>query len=698
MITVHMVGNAHLDPVWLWEYPEGVDTVLATARSACDRLDEYPQFVFTCAGSWFYRQVEQIDGPLFERIRRFVAAGRWQPVGGMVIQPDCNLPMGESFAMQLGRGQDYYREKFGRAATVGYNVDSFGHAAYLPRFLREAGLDSYVFLRPMSKEKSLPSRLFRWAGPDGHEVTAFRLARAYCTRQAEIREHVEASLGDLPEGVEHTMCFYGVGDHGGGPTRAQIEWILANADAVPGARLALSGPRAFFDAVAPHRDRLPVVRDELQIHAIGCYAVERRIKTAMRRAEHRLLQAGRVIEQFPRETPPDASSRLRDAWDVVLFNQFHDILCGTSVDEAGRRAAGQLIAAEAAAIDIMTCTTRKAMRDLAQPGAEKIVLLNPSDAPFDGHAVRGLMGRDPWKLRLVDESGQAVPFQPVAHEAMVEGLHAGVFGVTIPPGGRRVLRLETRDEPRADAAASAATDNAPDDELDNGHVRVQTSARTVRVAGWTLSLDVRRDSTDTWSHNVDRYAEPLRGRFAWRQGWRRQERGPVRWALAGTATFGQSRVLCRLMQFAGKPMVRVRLEIVWAQSRELLQLRLAAPGKLRERVDLVSGGPLVRQADGVERPLNGGLLVATARRRLGVVAPEVFSVSADPRGVSLTLLRSPHFVHHRPAEAREDRPVTDQGSHTIELDLYPDFEGGADRLASLARSAAMTPMVWEVTG
>ncbi|HAU38068.1 MAG TPA: hypothetical protein DCX07_10185, partial [Phycisphaerales bacterium] len=669
MITVHMVGNAHLDPVWLWEYPEGVDTVLATARSACDRLDEYPQFVFTCAGSWFYRQVEQVDGPLFERIRKFVAAGRWQPVGGMVIQPDCNLPMGESFAMQFRHGQDYYREKFARAATVGYNVDSFGHGAHLPRFLREAGLDSYVLLRPMPEEMPLPLRLFRWTAPDGHEVTAFRLAGSYCTRQAEIRERIEASLRDLPEGVEHTMCFYGVGDHGGGPTRAQIEWILANADSVPGARAVLSHPRAFFDAVAPNHDRLPVVRGELQIHAIGCYAVERRIKVAMRRAEHRLIQAGRVIEQFPREAPPDAGARLRDAWDAVLFNQFHDIFCGTSLDEAGRRATGQLVAAEAAATDVMTCATRRATRDLAQPGAEKIVLLNPSDAPFDGHVVHAMMQREPSKLRLVDESGQTMPFQPVAHETLVEELHAGVFGATIPPGGRRVLRLETRDEPKADAAPAEACADAPADELDNGRVRVQAGARTVRVAGWTLSFDVRRDSTDTWSHDVDRYAEPLRGRFAWRQGWRRQEGGPVRWALAGAATFGQSRVLCRLMQFAGKPMLRVRLEIVWAQARELLQLRLAAPGKLRERVDLVSGGPLTRQADGVERPLNGGLLVATARRRLGVVAPEVFSVSADSRGVSLTLIRSPHFVHHRPAVARPDRSVTDQGPHTIELDL-----------------------------
>ena len=147
-VTVHMIGNAHLDPVWLWRRADGVDTALATARSACDRMDEYPDFAFTCAGSWFYRQVEEIDPDLFERIRQRVGEGRWQLVGGMVVQPDCNLPSEEGFRQQFRIGQGYYRTRFGRTTTVGYNVDSFGHGPYVPRFLREAGIDAYTFMRP----------------------------------------------------------------------------------------------------------------------------------------------------------------------------------------------------------------------------------------------------------------------------------------------------------------------------------------------------------------------------------------------------------------------------------------------------------------------------------------------------------------------------------------------------------------------
>jgi alpha-mannosidase len=148
MKTVHLVGNAHLDPVWLWRRSDGVDTALATVRSACDRLDEYAELVFTASASWLYEQAETLDPALFDRVRAHVAAGRWAIVGGMVIQPDCNLPSAESFARQLAVGQAYCRRTFGRPTTVGYNVDSFGHTAYLPRFLREAGIDTYVFMRP----------------------------------------------------------------------------------------------------------------------------------------------------------------------------------------------------------------------------------------------------------------------------------------------------------------------------------------------------------------------------------------------------------------------------------------------------------------------------------------------------------------------------------------------------------------------
>src|SRR5207342_1712299 len=153
---------------------------------------------------------------------------------------------------------------------IGYNVDSFGHAATLPGIMRQFGQDRYVFMRPQEWEMELPARVFRWRGYEGGpEVTTFRIAKAYTCRGVT-REHIEAALSCLPEGVDHTMSFVGFGDHGGGPTEAQIAWIRENQNAFEGAKLVFSSPQAFFDVIEREcKDKLPLVTGELQHHSIG---------------------------------------------------------------------------------------------------------------------------------------------------------------------------------------------------------------------------------------------------------------------------------------------------------------------------------------------------------------------------------------------------------------------------------------------
>src|ERR671921_1324457 len=133
--VLHLVGNSHIDPVWLWQWPEGFQEIRATFRSALDRMAEYPEFIFTCDSAAYYEWVEEIDPEMFDEIRARVAEGRWELVGGWWVEPDCNLPSGESFVRQALLGQRYFESRFGRPATIGYNVDSFGHAATLPQLL-----------------------------------------------------------------------------------------------------------------------------------------------------------------------------------------------------------------------------------------------------------------------------------------------------------------------------------------------------------------------------------------------------------------------------------------------------------------------------------------------------------------------------------------------------------------------------------
>ena len=704
MKTVHLIGNAHLDPVWLWRQSEGIDAALATARSACDRLDEYPRFVFTCSASWFHQQVELLDTKLFERIVRFVDAGRWQIVGGMVVQPDCNLPSAESFARQLQTGRAYFRERFDRDVTVGYNVDSFGHTGYLPRYLRQAGMDSYVFMRPAPQEKSLPASLFRWRSVDGHEVIAFRIIGSYATDEVELTEQVTACVAACPEGIDHTMFFYGVGDHGGGPTRAQIEWLEAHADGFAGATLVFSHPRAFFDAVAEHVEKLPVVVGELQHHAIGCYSVARRIKVAMRRAEAALAQAEAAAELFPRHGLGDLPGTLRDAWADVLFNQFHDILAGSSLYRASERAAAVLLAAESRAEAALTAVTRSAFRSQAEPGVHKIVVFNPCDAVFDGY-IEHKAWWDPSKpqMTLLDEQDRELPHQCRPSLSLRNAAWL-LFRLAVPAGGHRILRLtEGAGSPRPTQTASdGSVSNVDEDGLSNERVRVSFDGQEVRLGGWSVRLDVCEDLTDTWSHSAGHsFTGPRIGGVTWRDVWRPAETGPLRVAAHRPAEFGSSRLWCRWMLTADEPAPRLRLRVVWSQARQMLRLRLAAPDEIRRRVDLVSGGPHERAIDGREYPLGGGMVLRTGEgRTLAVVAPEVFSVSVRAREVNLLLLRSPLAAHHDPypAERTPEQPVTDQGYHEFDLILWPGCPADLGAAAGMARGMAMPPVTWELTG
>ena len=162
MKKMYMIGNAHLDPVWLWPWQEGFQENKATCRSALERLNEYEDVIFTSSSAQFYEWIEKNDPEMFLEIEKRIREGRWVICGGWWVQPDCNIPCGESFARHALISQNYFKEKFGVTAKTGYNVDSFGHQGMMPQILQLSGMENYVFMRPSPQEKGLPARNFIW--------------------------------------------------------------------------------------------------------------------------------------------------------------------------------------------------------------------------------------------------------------------------------------------------------------------------------------------------------------------------------------------------------------------------------------------------------------------------------------------------------------------------------------------------------
>ena len=333
---IYMIGNAHLDPVWLWRYMEGYAEIKATFQSALDRIAQFGDFVFTSACAAYYEWVEENEPAMFEKIREAVKEGSWSIAGGMWIQPDCNIPSGESFSRHMLYSQRYFREKFGKIAATGYNVDSFGHNASLPQILKKSGIDSYVYMRPDGRgEKKYPfdSNLFKWRSPDGSEVLTYRILGAYCLRLGE--GDFELYEKKAEEDGEDKMMFYGVGNHGGGPTVKMIETVKNKIKESQNFEYIFSGPDRYFADIAEKNYGLPVLSGDMQHHASGCYSANARVKAQNREAENRLLTAEKYNILANRLAGmPYSGAKLREAWKNVLFNHFHDIMGGCSIKEA----------------------------------------------------------------------------------------------------------------------------------------------------------------------------------------------------------------------------------------------------------------------------------------------------------------------------------------------------------------------------
>ena len=175
----HMIGHAHIDPVWLWPWHEGMAVVHSTFRSALDRMNETSDFAFVASSAQFYEWVAENDPAMIKEIGKRIDEGRWNIVGGWWVEPDVNIPCGESMARQGLYGQRTFQRLFGRKARVAFNPDSFGHAGTLPQILNLQGMKYYVFMRPAPHEKTLPAELFWWESTDGSRVLTYRIPISY---------------------------------------------------------------------------------------------------------------------------------------------------------------------------------------------------------------------------------------------------------------------------------------------------------------------------------------------------------------------------------------------------------------------------------------------------------------------------------------------------------------------------------------
>ena len=329
MKKLHLICNAHLDPVWMWDWQEGMTAALSTFYQAAELADEF-DYIFCHNEAALYEFIEKHDIKLFERIKELVKLGKWHIMGGWYIQPDCHIPSGEAFVRQIAYGRKYFQEKFGVIPTTAINFDSFGHTVGLVQILKKCGYDSYIVCRPMPEMLALPDNVFNWVGLDGCKIKVCRFEddTIYCsglgTAKADILRKV-AKQTDKEIGI----ALWGVGNHGGNPSRKdlrEINELIKNADY----EILHSTPENYFADVTPTKE----YAKSLDHCLVGCYSSLSTIKTAYSELERKLFNTEKLcayVDMFYGYKYDHA--KFRQAEREMLFIQFHDILSGTCVVE-----------------------------------------------------------------------------------------------------------------------------------------------------------------------------------------------------------------------------------------------------------------------------------------------------------------------------------------------------------------------------
>lgn len=330
MKKVHLICNAHLDPVWLWRWEEGCTEALSTFRVAEKFTDEFQGFEFNHNEAILYQWVKENEPALYEKIKQKVNDGTWHIMGGWYLQPDCNMPSGESIIRNIAEGRQFFEEEFRKAPKTAINFDSFGHSQGLVQILNLAGYDSYVVCRPAKNNFDFKEQNYLWKGFNGSEVIVHRSDENYNSVHGHAAEELSKFLDETRE-EEVSLFLWGVGDHGGGASRQDLQDLeKLLQDRKEEYMIIHSDTETFFKELRESNMKFPVVERGLNPVAEGCYTSQIRIKQKHRLLENEIYSGEKMLSAasllYGKEYP---KAVLDQAIKDLLFSEFHDALPGS---------------------------------------------------------------------------------------------------------------------------------------------------------------------------------------------------------------------------------------------------------------------------------------------------------------------------------------------------------------------------------
>ena len=597
--TIQVVGHAHMDMNWLWTYSETMQMCNDNLRQVVAFMKEFPDYTMVQSQGAVYNFVEMVDPPLLAEIRKFVKEGRLEPVGGMWTEGDMNLSSGEAITRSFLLGQRYFQSRLGKMAKVGWLPDNFGHISQMPQILKLAGCDYFYFHRCKPYIGT-----FWWVAPDSSRVLCY----ANDGYNGNIKKELKDDIQKYAPVKRRILQITGVGDHGGGPTRANIEMVhqLDKTPDYPAVKFSTASD--FFKKSASEMEGRPIHRGEMQFIFEGCYTSVAGIKEGNRNSENALF-AGEFFntlrwlsgDKYP-------ASAFRDLWTNVTFNQFHDILPGSAINEANKEAISRYSEVLRKTNDLKN----KAFRQLAdevkfqtgvgqpivafnfQPfGCKKIV-----EATVFSHDEPATAKIASWgnyygskNIKAVDKGQGNVPTVLVRDAAGKNYPAQIVWAKTTPPGYTSKIQFIVDEMPAGGYKTFYAdmtkpgTFNQPipftDNTFETDYFRVKFDMKTggiislfdkklqkefVREGGQLnrlqMYLEDKKGSMKSWNLNKIVKQEEVSNVVSVKI----VEQGPVRACVETVKTWGKSRFIERTMLYRSYPRIDYDMEVHWLET------------------------------------------------------------------------------------------------------------------------------------
>jgi alpha-mannosidase len=490
--TFHLTGNSHIDAAWLWPWTETVDVVKRTWGTALQLMDEYPDYTYTQSAlqynEWMAEKYPEMNAQIKQRIQE----GRWEVLGGMWVEPDLNMPGGESQVRQLLVGMRTMNKLYGVTTRIGWNPDTFGYDWQLPQIYKKSGLDYFVTQKLSANETNpLPFKLFWWEAPDGSKVLTY-FPHSYGNRDLDpIRlsnDLVHART--LAPGMLDIMDLYGSGDHGGGATRQVLDqgvhWTEPNK-VVP--KMQFGTAQSYFSSIetkiapdsptwnyhamgqgvaplpAPPAGKvtIPTWKDELYFeHHRGTYTTQAQQKRNVRESEEWMLNAEKYSSLAWLDGQPYPAAELTEAWKRVLFNQFHDLAAGSGIAVIYKDAQRDYDQVHWATQEVSSkaLKTVQSHIDTKAAGDVPVLVFNPlawgrsGIVPVDVEMPAAASGG----VSVLDKNNRVLPSEVLSSNSNTNTYHLLVQAKDLPSLGYEVLHVVPGKKPfPSDLKASGTT-------------------------------------------------------------------------------------------------------------------------------------------------------------------------------------------------------------------------------------------------